>query len=134
MALDTTISGALEVRRADLDRFEQTTGGVFEFTITLDTDGVGETTVPINFPCRFVEQPMVLDGWSMKPSQRLKAGFYPVISAGVYVWKMGKALDSGTQFFDGATIAINVFNGSPDLLATVHLSFRGKALRNPAGQ
>lgn len=131
MPLSLSIHGALEERRHDLEQQDRISAGVFDNNFFIDTTGSGQTIAQVDFSVRFVQKPLLLTGWEMKPNQRLKP--IPVVSAGVFVWKMGKHSDTGAQFFDGATIALNV-SGDPSLLATVHLSFRGKALRNPAGR
>ncbi len=133
MPLSTSIVGGLEIRRSDVQRYDDQSGGVFETVIFIDTVGAGETTQTVNFPCRYIEKPAFSRGWDMPPGQRLAATTFPVADCGVYVWQFLRHPEIGIFYYDGATLAINVLNGAPDLHLMFHLTFRGKALRNPAG-
>jgi hypothetical protein len=134
MPLDRSIPGALEVRRGDIRRFEQSAGGVFDNNFLIDVVGIGEATAIVDFSVRFVELPLVLTGWALAPGQRLLPGQYPDISGGVFTWKFGQNPTTGYPFYDGATLCINALNGPPGMIAQFNISFRGKALRNPAGR
>lgn len=132
MALGTTFAGNIELRRQEVSDAEEISGGVFEQAVFVDIQGAGEAVTWCNFGVRFIERPALSTGFEMARNQRLIAGHFPTVNAGIYVWKYGKRLDTGSLFYDGATVTMRT-TGPSNLLVTVHLTFRGRAIRNPAG-
>jgi hypothetical protein len=127
------INSALYVRQLEQARVVQVAAGVWDCLILLDVKGSGESVATTQFPVRFVEQPGLQVGWHMARNQMLYPGNFPQVHAGVYVWQFGRRPDYGSYFYDGATFAITV-TGPLNLHITLHLSLRGLALQNPAGQ
>lgn len=126
------IPSGLEYRRAEIERVADIGGGMFRCDFFVDLKTPGEFISQLGFGVRFVEKPMMTTGFDVGLGQQLPPGKFPVVTGGVYVWKSGRRPDNGLPFYDGCTLCI-VATGSKDLVSTLHVSFAGKALRNPAG-
>jgi hypothetical protein len=83
--LDRSIPGALEVRRADIRRFEQSAGGVFDNNFLIDVAGLGDATAIVDFSVRFVELPLVLTGWALAPASGSCQANIPTFRRGVHL-------------------------------------------------
>jgi hypothetical protein len=125
------IRGGLERQRTEAERISEIAGGkyVSDFLIARPTPGEGYAQLV--FPVRYVEVPVMTFGGELAPNQNLLPGQFPQFSVIVHSWKFGRRPDTGTKFYDGCTLAI-VTIGADDLSLTVHVSFRGKAVRNIA--
>lgn len=117
-----------EARRARVERQQSVEDGVTTLAYRLHFTTVGEQSVELNFPCRFINEPVVGGGgFSLAPGSVLEPRRYPTASAGALFETETLA---GHVYYVGA-LAVIVMTGSRRQQMTVHLSFTGKAIVGP---
>lgn len=124
------IAGILEQRRTDVERIEGMAGAVHNVAGFIELSDVGEVTVEVNFPVRFIERPAFSFGAEMGENQQILPGQFPTAYGMVLRWNFGIREETGAKFYDGATLII-VSKGAPQQRIVFHWQMEGRALRNP---
>lgn len=127
--------GAIERRRADLNRIDDFTIKTTRVHGFVLTEGAGEAAHEITFPVTFTERPSMSFGGEMDENQFVEDLSFPTVSVVVVSWtktmtdRVGGGLGA-PGWFAGATLAI-VTSGKTDQRMWVHWQAEGKALRDP---
>lgn len=129
--------GALELRRANLDRSASMTGGRISLDGFIDLSGVGEATIEVPFPMQFVERPVITSGGGeLAEGETLEAGRFPRWNVGVKDWRFTERSEGAARIYTGALLVV-VCEGRDDpdrpQQSTAHYKVEGTAIVNPVG-
>lgn len=122
----------LEQRRWRTERERSMHVKLQRVTIKVALTGAGEASTLVSFPVTFVEEPVFYAGGAFQQSQGITDGSFPSFSAVVIGWDTSEkrpGLNVG-DYYHGAGIAF-VVGGVEEQTMFAHLSFEGKAFRNP---
>lgn len=120
---------ALERRRQELERVDNSSIKHTVVTGTVKVKGSGEVTVDFDFPVQFVEKPTFTFGAELGMNHSPVAGSFPVSSATVVGWNLKEKSDQ-RKYYIGCTLAV-VALGATDQRVLIHCVFQGKAFRSP---
>lgn len=131
-----TVTGSyhhpFERRRADLDRLQSNAVQFNRVSGFELTEGVGETTIDVEFPVWFVHKPAMSFGGEMEVGESIEAEHFPTVSVVVVTWTKAQEDRVGGGWFIGARLAV-VTTGRDGHKMWVHWQAEGKALSTPSG-
>lgn len=123
---------ALDEKRSDVAKMGEVQGGVFQVYGSVDLTGIGGTTVEVNFPVTFLEEPNMVFGYRFGTNQAVVDGTFPRLDAAVVRYVEVKANDESPRY-RGAFIMVYVSAevAAEQFLTTFNWLATGRALVNP---
>lgn len=118
-------------QRARQEQVRQNSGRLARHALTYTTHGYGDVLIPnpIRFDCLFISEPSVVTGFAVA-SPRIKAGEFPLVSAGVYDWDTdSNGMYRGAYIFMSIDTNKGASNKSPLYEIHHHFVFETIALK-----
>jgi hypothetical protein len=120
---------AIELRRAEIERINNTGAQYFKASGEIQVNGTGEAAISVAFPIYFSDKPLLSTGFELGPGQPFVPGNLPVCSATVLRWEE-RVRDDGTVVFAGAVFGI-VTSGPEGQVTVLQWHVEGTGLRGP---
>lgn len=124
-----TPGGAIELRRGEIERINESGAQYFKVSGEIEVVNPGEAAISVNFPTFFVDKPAFSFGAQLDAGQNTTLGNLPTCSIVVIAWHKSVRPD-GSNIYVGAQFAI-VTTGPSDQVMLVQWHMEGVGLRSP---
>lgn len=136
IAVHAQVVGAMERLRSQRAQFnidergrDDMRAGYTNLAGEIRVNGAGESSLPITFPVKFTEKPLLTFGAEVIEGDAIRSGFMPWANVIVLSW-ITEEIPPVTRLYTGANLGV-VSGGVPHQKMAIHWNLSGKAVADP---